>query len=248
MTAATTLRTVPLFAQLREGDLPLLSRVLRVRDYPKNSVILFADEPCETFYVLLSGQVKVTLIAEDGREVILSLFQSGDFFGEMALVDDEPQSATVIATEDSRLLLLRRDDFRRCIEEMPPVAFGLLRALCTRLRDADQKIGGLILLDVPGRVARLLLELAEQDDGQYITDPPTHHVISQMIGSSRETVSRTIRSFAVQELIEVSRRRITIRNREALEIAAGRLPRARAQRRQQRRDDQPLTPPGAAAR
>src|SRR5438128_2007524 len=121
MTAVGTLRAVPLFTQLRESDLENLSRVLRTRDYTKNSVILFAQEPCNAFYVLLSGQVKVMLIAEDGREVILSLMRPGDFFGEKALLDEEPHSASVIAMEDSRLLVLNRGDFQRCINEMPGI-------------------------------------------------------------------------------------------------------------------------------
>jgi CRP/FNR family cyclic AMP-dependent transcriptional regulator len=227
MTAVSTLRTVPLFSRLRESDLESLLRVLRARDYPKNSVILFAHDPSDAFYVLLSGQVKVMLIAEDGREVILSLVQPGDFFGEKSLLDEEPHSASVIAMEDSRLLVLRREDFQRCIQEMPGIAFGLLRALCARLQEADSKIGGLILLDVTGRVAHLLLQLADRGDGKKILDPPTHQVIAQMVGSSRETVSRTLGSLSDQGLIAVSRREITLLRREALEVAAGHLLRKR---------------------
>jgi CRP/FNR family cyclic AMP-dependent transcriptional regulator len=227
-TAVSTLRSVPLFARLRESDLENLLRVLRARDYAKNSVILFAHDPCDAFYVLLSGQVKVMLIAEDGREVILSLVHPGDFFGEKSLLDDEPHSASVIAMEDSRLLILRRDDFQRCIHEMPGIAFGLLRALCARLQEADSKIGGLILLDVTGRVAHLLLQLADRGDGKKVADPPTHQVMAQMVGSSRETVSRTMGTLADQGLVTVSRREITILNREALEVAAGHLLRKRS--------------------
>src|SRR6266849_4752308 len=174
VTAANTLRSVPLFSQLREGDVEVLARIVRTQDYPKNRVILFAHDPCDTFYLLLAGQAKVLLVAEDGREVILSLIRSGDFFGEMALLDDEPHSASVIAMEDSRMLVLRRDDFRRCIMEMPAVAFGLLRALCTRLLEADHKIGGLILLDITGRLCHLILQLADQNDGERVAKPPTH--------------------------------------------------------------------------
>ncbi|HLA90330.1 MAG TPA: Crp/Fnr family transcriptional regulator [Gemmatimonadaceae bacterium] len=223
MTAASALRAVPLFAQLRESDLELLARLLKQRDYTKNRVILFAHDPCDAFYVVIAGQVKVMLIAEDGREVVLALMRHGDFFGEMALMDDEPYAATVIAMEDSSLLVLQRDDLRRCIADMPGVAFGLLRALCSRLREADHKIGELMLLDVAGRVSHLFLELAARRDGQHIPDPPTHQVIAQMVGSSRETVSRTISSLASRNLIETSQNGIKILNRSALEAAAGQL-------------------------
>lgn len=233
MTAATTLRTVPLFAQLRESDLEILLRVLRTRDYPRNSVILLAHEPSNGFYILLSGQVKVMLIAEDGREVILSLRRPGDFFGEKALLgDDEPHAVSVIATEDSRLLVLSRGDFQRCISEIPGIAFGLLRALCTRLRDADHKIGGLILLDVTGRLSHLLLELASYGNGVTISDPPTHQVIAQMVGSSRETISRTLGLLQTQGVIEVNRDGITILDRAALEVSAGHSTRKRSEEMQ----------------
>jgi CRP-like cAMP-binding protein len=166
------------------------------------------------------GQVKVVLIGEDGREVILSVLAQGDFFGEMSLIDDEPRSAHVIAMEDAQLLVLRREDFQRALEEYPRIALGLLRALSRRLRRADDKIGALVLLDVLGRVARVLLELADESGGDLITKRVTHHTLAQMIGSSRETVSRTIRELADRGLIEVSRKGIRIADRTALRAAA----------------------------
>jgi CRP/FNR family cyclic AMP-dependent transcriptional regulator len=227
MTAASALRSVPLFAQLRDSDLGFLTGLLRPREFAKNRVILFAHDASDAFYVVLSGQVKVMMIAEDGREVVLSLVGQGDFFGETALMDDEPFAASVIAVEDSSLLVLHRDDFRRCIKEMPEMAFGLLRALCSRLREADHKIGGLMLLDVTGRVAHLILDLASRTDNGEIRDMPTHQVIAQMVGSSRETVSRTITLLASRGWIETSPDGIRIVNRKELESAAGHLLRRR---------------------
>jgi CRP/FNR family cyclic AMP-dependent transcriptional regulator len=139
----------------------------------------------------------------------------------MALIDDEPRSAHVIAMADSNLLVLRREDFQRRLQESPTIALGLLLEMSRRLRKADDKIGGLVLLDVNGRVARLLLQMADENDGKTITRRVTHHTIAQMIGSSRETVSRTIRDLADQGLIEVSRKAIVIKDRPALEAAAG---------------------------
>ena len=227
MTAASALRSVPLFAQLRDSDLGFLTGLLRPRDFAKNRVILFAHDASDAFYVVLSGQVKVMMIAEDGREVVLSLVGQGDFFGETALLDDEPFAASVIAVEDSSLLVLHRDDFRRCIKEMPEMAFGLLRALCSRLREADHKIGGLMLLDVTGRIAHLLLDIAARVDGDQFLEVPTHQVIAQMVGSSRETVSRTITLLASRGWIETSPDGIRIMNRKELESAAGHLLRRR---------------------
>ena len=221
MTAASALRSVPLFAQLRDSDLGFLTGLLRPRDFAKNRVILFAHDSSDAFYVILSGQVKVMMIAEDGREVVLSLVGQGDFFGETALLDDEPFAASVIAVEDSSLLVLHRDDFRRCIKDT-----------CRRWRSdcsgpyaagygADHKIGGLMLLDVTGRIAHLLLDLAARADGDQLLEVPTHQVIAQMVGSSRETVSRTITLLASRGWIETSPDGIRIMNRKELESAAG---------------------------
>ena len=218
---AERFRNIPLFTRLTEEEVTRITQAARERTYPKNSVILFEDDPGDALYVVLAGEVKVVLIGEDGREVILSILRSGDFFGEMSLIDDQPRSAHVIATEDSNLLVLRRNEFRQCLEQAPRIALGLLQALSRRLRRADDKIGGLVLLDVSGRVARVLVELADEHDGEHIPRKITHHMLAQMIGSSRETVSRTIRDLGNRGLIEVSRKHITIRHRAGLEQLAG---------------------------
>lgn len=227
MSLSSTLRAVPLFSQLRESDLTRLAPLFVEREYPRNRVIRFAHDPCDAFYVVLRGQVKVMLIAEDGREVVLSLVREGDFFGEMTLLDDEPYAASVIAMEDTRLLVLLRDDFRRSINEVPEMSFGLLRAVCGRLLEADHKIGGLMLLDVHGRVAHLLLELEARGGSSPIRDLPTHQVIAQMVGSSRETVSRTFSAMASKGLIETSSEGLMIVDRAGLEGAAGQMLRRR---------------------
>jgi CRP/FNR family cyclic AMP-dependent transcriptional regulator len=220
MTVTETLRAVPLFAHLGDDELRQVAAAVRERSYPKQSIILFEDDPGDALYLVVAGQVKVVLIGEDGREVILSVLGPGDFFGEMSLIDDQPRSAHVIAMEDARLLVLRREDFQRALEETPRIALGLLRALSGRLRRADDKIGALVLLDVLGRVARVLLELAGEGSDGLITRRLTHHTIAQMIGSTRETVSRTMRELAERGLITVSREGIRIADRTALRAVA----------------------------
>jgi len=221
MSANEVLKRVPLFNDLSEAEVSRFADITREREYPKNSVILFEDDPGDALYIVSTGQVKVVLIGEDGREVILSVLGDGDFFGEMSLIDDEPRSAHVIAMKDSQLLVLRRDDFQSRLEEQPKIALKLLRVLVQRLRRADEKIGGLVLLDVNGRVAQLLLDLAEESGGPKITRRLTHHTIAQMIGSSRETVSRAMRELVERGTIDVSRREITIKHPEALRTMAG---------------------------
>lgn len=222
MSLIPVLQRVPLFSQLSAVELQRVVDVARERAYPRNSVILFEDDPGDALYVVATGQVKVVLIGEDGREVILSVMGPGEFFGEMSLLDDEPRSAHVIAMEDSSLAVLRREDFEGLLTATPQIALALLRELSRRLRRADEKVGSLVLLDVQGRVARLLLDMAGEEGGDRITRRLTHHTIAQMIGSSRETVSRTMRDLTDKGLIAVQRRDIVIRDRAALEAAAGR--------------------------
>ena len=222
MSGEATLQNVPLFSQLSPADLQRVEEVARERTYPRNSVILFEDDPGDALYVVKQGQVKVVLIGEDGREVILSVLGEGQFFGEMALLDDEPRSAHVIAMEDSTLVVLRREEFQGILAQSPALALALLRELTRRLRRADEKVGSLVLLDVNGRVARLLLDMAEEAGGDRITKRLTHHTIAQMIGSSRETVSRTMRELSEKGFIDVTRKDILLRDRPGLEAAAGR--------------------------
>jgi CRP/FNR family cyclic AMP-dependent transcriptional regulator len=217
---ADFLATVPLFRGVDRDELAKFGELVRDRAYPKGSVILFQDDPGDSLYIVRSGRVKVVLIGEDGREVILGVLEQGSHFGELALIDDQPRSAHVIAMEDSQLLILRREDFRRRVDANPSVAWALLCELSRRLRKADDKIGGLVLLDVPGRIARLLLDLAEESGGPTIDKVLTHQTIAQMIGASRETVSRSMKDFQESGMIKVERRRIAIANQSALEKRA----------------------------
>jgi CRP/FNR family cyclic AMP-dependent transcriptional regulator len=214
------LATVPLFNGLDRVELERFAEVTREKSYPKGSVILFEDDPGDSLFVVRDGRVKVVLIGEDGREVILGVLGVGEYFGELSLIDDRPRSAHVIAMEDSNLLVLRREDFRKRVESSPSVAWSLLTELSRRLRRADDKIGGLVLLDVPGRIARLLLDLAEESGTNAIEKSLTHQTIAQMIGASRETVSRAMKDFQDAGWITVERRRIAIADRAALEQRA----------------------------
>ena len=219
-TTADFLATVPLFSSLDPEELARFAELTREKAYPKGSVILFEDDPGDSLYLVREGRVKVVLVGEDGREVILGVLEPGAHFGELALIDDQPRSAHVIAMEDSQLLILRREDFRRRVEANPSVAWALLMELSRRLRRADQKIGGLVLLDVPGRISRLLLDLSAESSNGTIEKPLTHQTIAQMIGASRETVSRAMKDFQEEGLIRVERRRIAVANRDALEKRA----------------------------
>ena len=214
------LATVPLFKSLDAAELARFADLVREKSYPKGSVILFEDDPGDSLFLVRDGRVKVVLVAEDGREVILGLLGVGEHFGELSLIDDQPRSAHVIAMEESTLLVLRRDDFRRRVEASPQVAWSLLAELSRRLRRADDKIGSLVLLDVPGRIARMLLDAADEGGSPLIEKPLTHQTIAHLIGASRETVSRAMREFQDSGWISTDRRRIRITDRAALDKRA----------------------------
>jgi CRP/FNR family transcriptional regulator, cyclic AMP receptor protein len=216
------LRTISLFKGLGQADLDALAVLLRERRYPRGSIVLAQGDPGDALFLIGEGQVKVAVLSEDGREVILSVLGPGGVFGEMSLLDDEPRSAHVIAMTDAVLLQLRRDDFRTRLRASPDLAVALRGELSRRLRRADEAITGLALLDVNGRIASLLLDLARQEDGTRITRRLTHATIGQMVGASRETVSRTMRSLVLRNIIAVNRREIVLKDPGQLRLAAQR--------------------------
>src|SRR5580698_11604462 len=178
METSDFLATVPLLSRIAPEELRRFAEVTREKSYPKGSVILFEDDPGDSLFIVRAGRVKVVLVAEDGREVILGVLGVSEHFGELSLIDDQPRSAHVIAMEDSALLVLRRDDFRKRVEANPSVAWSLLSELSRRLRRADGQIGSLVLLDVPGRIARMLLDTADEGGGPLFEKALTHQTIA----------------------------------------------------------------------
>lgn len=214
---ADFLASVSLFKSLDATELAVFGQLVREQRYPKGGVILFEDDQGDALFIVRDGRVKVVLVAEDGREVILGILGPLDHFGELSLIDEQPRSAHVIAMEDSVLLVLRREDVRARVEANPSVAWSMLVELARRLRRADGQIGALVLLDVPGRIARMLIDTADEGGGPRIEKALTHQTIAQVIGASRETVSRAMRDFQQAGWIATERRRIRITDRAALE-------------------------------
>jgi CRP/FNR family cyclic AMP-dependent transcriptional regulator len=211
------LRNVPLFSMLPEVQLQLLTQVLSRKAYPKNSTIIAAGDPTDAMYIVVSGRLKVVMSDKQGQEVILAILNQGEFFGEMGLIAQAPRSATVTTIEPCELLTITRADFTKCLQGNFDLTMNVIRGLVKRLREADKKIGSLALMDVYGRVARLLLEMAETIDGQkVITKKLTKRDIAKMIGASREMVSRVMKELQTSGRIEVRAREILLRDSLAL--------------------------------
>jgi len=203
------LRRIPLFSSLKDDELEAIYKLSYTRTCAKDSVILLESEEGDTLFIIISGKVKVTTFSESGKEVIFSILDEGDFFGDMSLMDGKPRSATVISIEDSELRLLRRNDFIKLIEEHPGIALKLLEELTTRLRKADERIESLAILDVTGRVAGILLQLANErgektDKGVLIKSRPTHQELANMVGTTRETVTRVLKQLENKKYINMS--------------------------------------------
>jgi CRP/FNR family transcriptional regulator, cyclic AMP receptor protein len=211
--SATVLRTVPLFASVPDEQLRLLATVVSRRSATRSSIIIAAGDPTDSLYIILSGRLKVMMSDADGKEVILSMLGPGEFFGEMGLIDDNPRSASVVAVEPCDLLVITRRDFRKCMADNLEMAMAVMRGLVRRLREADRKIGSLALLDVYGRVARLLLDMSETVDGQkMVTKRLPKQDIAKMIGASREMVSRVMKDLQTGGYIEMRGSTILLRD------------------------------------
>jgi CRP/FNR family cyclic AMP-dependent transcriptional regulator len=209
------LRNVPIFSELSDPDVATLARVATRRRYPKDTVVFFENEEGDIFFMILEGRIKVTILGDDGREIILSVLGAGDFFGELALLDNEPRSATAIAIEESELLSLHRTDFENVIAGNPAILGALIKVLTTRLRRANHQISTLALLDVYGRVARVMLDMAKEEgkrlkDGRIAFRRATHQEIANRIGTTRETVTRMLKDLERHGLIRVEGKEIVL--------------------------------------
>ena len=199
-------RKFPLFADLDDRELASIAAVAKTRRYAKDDVVFYADESGDNFCLIREGQVKITMISPEGKEIILALMGPGDFFGEMALLDEEPRSATVVATENLELVTIWRNDFLQILTENFSVTKKVLSGISRRLRNASNRIESLATMDVYGRLARFFLDLAKDqgkvlDNGYVAVTRPTHQSIANMIGTSRETVSRLIHDLMRQNLL-----------------------------------------------
>ena len=211
------LKSVPIFSELKDETLSQLSRTGSVQSFSKESIILSEKEAGSALFIIISGKVKISRISEEDndKEVILALLNPSDFFGEMSLLDGLERSATATAMDDSKIFIIQRNDFLQLLNDNPDVSIALLQEMTQRLRAAGMKIKALSLKDAEGKVATVLLQLAD-DVGKIkqgvveIEKLPFQHELANMAGTSRETISRTLHAFAKKGLIELEGSKLRI--------------------------------------
>ena len=210
------LKDISLFSCLDEEALGHVERVALRKRFPKNTIVFSKGDESDSLYIVESGKVKAVIHDEEGKEIVLSVFGVGEYFGEMSALDGVPRSATLITKEATEMLIIHRDDFKNSLSSNPDMAFNLLKVLLERLRRANQKIESLAFMNVYGRIANLLTQLAEPSGREWvIKEKMTHQEIANMIGSSREMVSKIVGELVEAGYISIEKKRITIRKKLA---------------------------------
>jgi CRP/FNR family cyclic AMP-dependent transcriptional regulator len=212
----TILKTVPLFSLFSDHQLAALFPAIQHRSYPRHSFMLRAGEKSDALYIILSGRAKIVIDDGEGREVTLTTIGPSEFFGEMSLIDEKPRSASVEALEPCEVLYIAKPAFMACLKDNFEAAMLILKSVVGRLREADRKIASLALMDVHGRVARLIMDLAKDSGGQWVVDTGSEEM-ARMVGASREMVSRVLKDMRDSGLIRRDKRKIIVLDRASMD-------------------------------
>jgi CRP-like cAMP-binding protein len=206
----------PLFSTLSEAEIEGIVSVTKTRIYPKGAMIIGQDEQGNALFIISKGSVKVVMFGEDGGETILATLEQGNFFGEMAIFGDMQRSATIYTAEETELLIIEKRDILDQIKKFPAISLYFLKELSNRLRQTDERIECITLLDIYQRVIRVILQYAKAK-GVYgaeeivINNRPSNQEIANMIGVSRETVSRVMSSLARAGSISINGKKLVVR-------------------------------------
>lgn len=215
------LRQAPLFSALDDEAMAALRSSLATTRLRRGEVLFHEGDNGDKLYVVLEGKVKLGRTSSDGRENLLAILGPGSMFGELSLFDPGPRSASVTAVTDAEFAALSHDDLLRWLEGRPAVARGLLAQLAGRLRKANDVVADLVFSDVPGRVAKALLDLAERfgrtaDDGVHVHHDLTQEELAQLVGASRETVNKALADFASRGWLRLEPRSVVILDMERM--------------------------------
>jgi CRP/FNR family transcriptional regulator, cyclic AMP receptor protein len=197
------IRRVRLFSMLTPEQAQTVANSVTKRRCKRGEVLVEQGTQPNALFILLNGRARVLTADHRGREVIMAVLEAGDHVGEMSLIDGEPASATVRCEAPTDVLVLGRGEFARCLPDPTSMAYGILRGLVVRLRNADRQIESLALLDVYGRVARTLMDMAEDADGvKIIRGRVSRQDMAKVVGASREMVSRVMKDLEERGQIE----------------------------------------------
>ncbi len=197
------IRRVPLFSMLTNDQAQSVADGVVKRRFRRGEIIVEQGRKSNALFILLTGRARVMTSDSRGREVILAVLEPGDYLGEMSLIDNEPHSATVRAEVQTDVLVLGRAEFAQCLPENSSLSYAIMRGLVQRLRNADRQIESLALLDVYGRVARALLDMAQEEGGQrMIRNKVSRQDLAKVVGASREMVSRVMKDLEERGHIE----------------------------------------------
>jgi CRP/FNR family transcriptional regulator len=215
------LASVPLFAALEEDTAALVASALTTRAVVRGHVVFSEGDIGDRLFIVLDGKVKISRAAADGRENLLTVLGPGEMFGELSLFDPGARTATATAVTESTLASLDHDDLRPLLLNEPGVAVHLLRALAQRLRRTNEAMADLVFSDVPGRVAKALLELAEkfgdpEEEGVRVRHDLTQEELAQLVGASRETVNKALSDFANRGWLRLEGRTVLLMDSERL--------------------------------
>lgn len=207
------LEIVPLFDGLSADTIAKIESRAVPRNYPRNAVVISEGDEATSMFIILAGSVKVYHTEADGKETILNTQGPGQHFGELALVDDAPRSASVMTLEPSRLLVLSKAAFKECLEESPEVGYHLVQALARQVRRLTETVN-MMGRDVYGRIRTILESMAVERDGVLVIEQPmTQQDIANRIASSREMVSRVFKELKAGGYVEEQDKRIVIRKK-----------------------------------
>ena len=220
------LARVPLFVGLTDLDRQALSSHLERRDVTRGDVIFREGEPGDRVFVVLSGKVKIGRQSTDGRENLLYVMGPGDIFGELSLFDPGPRTATATAVTDASLVSLEHSALRPWLRARPDAGSMLLRVLAARLRRTNDAMADMVFTDVPGRVAKALLDLAvrfgepaqpgNEAAGVRVEHGLTQEELAQLVGASRETVNKALADFATRGWLRLDSRAVVLLDRDRL--------------------------------
>ncbi len=209
------LQQVEIFQGLSEDEIDTLTESSIRRSFPKNTVVIHENDPADSLFVIESGRVKVYCSDKSGKEFIMNTQGVGDYFGELALLDDSTRSASVRTVDRCTFCIVYKDDFNRVLDHHPNIARQLIRNLATRVRKLTADVKSLALQDVYGRVANVLMDLSEErgDGSLYIGEKLTQQDIADRVGASREMVARILKDLTIGEYIRFEGRHIVINTR-----------------------------------